>query len=288
MTSPLIKGGQMTSQQSRHETGFLDLDGTRLYYEVGGSGLPILLLHAGIGDSRMWDVLFAEWSQSYRVIRCDMRGFGRTELAGGEFSDHGDLERLLDHLSVDRAVVVGPSYGGQVALDLALASTTRVLALVLVSPNVSGWPPPGELKSFAKEEGEALDDKDLDAAVALNVRTWVDGPHRGIDVVNPKVREAVATMQRQVFEMEIPKGFAPHDLEPAAWGRLKEIDVKTLVLAGDLDLACFQQLAAHVADSLPNASLVTLPAVAHVPFMEAPEAFGAAVRSFLDECAHAP
>ena len=265
------------------ETAYLELDGTRLYYETAGQGFPVLLVHAGVADSRMWDGQFRAWSQTNRVIRCDLRGFGRTELAAGEFSDHGDLARLLTHLGVDRAIVAGASYGGQVAIDLCLAYPQRVAALVLAAPNVGGWPGTDELHAFASAETEALKADDLEAAVALNVHTWVDGPLRAATAVEPQVRNAVAAMQKHIFEMVIPEGFVPHELDPPAWGRLDQIQAPTLVLVGELDLASFRDLAQQVTQAIPGATQVTLPGVAHLPAMEAPAQFNQAVSGFLQQ-----
>lgn len=262
-------------------SGYVDLNGTRLFYQERGSGFPLLLVHAGVADSRMWDPQFETWSGSFRVIACDLRGFGRTELAAGDVADHEDLARLLTHLKVERAMLVGASYGGQVAIDLALAFPDRVAGLVLVAPNVGGWPAPQELKDFGQAEGQALDAGNIDVAVDLNVRTWVDGPQRDSTAVDSAVRNLVATMQRQIFEIDIPAGFVPKPLEPPAWGRLEDIHTPTLVLTGDLDLDAFRQLADEVAGRIPEAVRVILPGVAHMASLEGPAAFDQAVLPFL-------
>ncbi len=262
-------------------TGYLDLGGTRLYYEIAGKGPAVVLLHAGVADCRMWDGQFAELARRYTVVRCDLRGFGRTVLAPGEFSDHDDVATLLDSLGIALAAVVGLSYGGKVALDFALAHPERLGALVVCAPDVGGREPTAELKAFGKAEHEALKRGDLDAAVELNLRTWVDGPSRTPAEVDPAVRASVGEMQLAVFQKEIPEGLIPRDLDPPAAGRLATISAPTLVVVGDLDVPSFVQTAAWVAAEIPNATLVRIPGAAHMTNMEAPAAFNKIVGEFL-------
>lgn len=81
----------MTSQTDK--SGYLDVDGARLYYESRGTGLAVVFVHAGIADSGMWDTQFAALASDYRVVRYDMRNFGRTETEDIAFADWEDLDR---------------------------------------------------------------------------------------------------------------------------------------------------------------------------------------------------
>ena len=94
--------------------------GARLYYEVEGEGHPLLLIHGGLGDLRMWDEQMPAFAERYRVIRYDTRGFGRSETEDVEFTERGDAAAVLQHLEAGSAYVVGQSRGGNIALDLAL------------------------------------------------------------------------------------------------------------------------------------------------------------------------
>ena len=263
--------------------GRVEIGEARMYYETRGSGPALLFLHAGIADSRMWDPQVEALSARYQTIRADMRGFGRTQMVPGEFSDHGDLAALLDSLGIEKAGVVGVSYGGQVAIDFALAYPDRVSALILGAPSLGGYPPHPDLIDFGRAEGEALEAGDIAAAVELNLRMWVDGPHREPAAVDRSLRARVGEMQRAVFEMEFPDGVQPLDLDPPASGRLGEIACPTLVLIGELETLAFAELAAYVAAEVPNANLQTLPGVAHMMSMEAPEAFNRRLVDFISK-----
>src|SRR2546430_16872081 len=120
------------------ETGYAVVDGGRLYYETSGKGPTLVLIHAGFLDSRMWDAQFQLFSENYRVIRYDVRGFGRSDVARTKFSDYKDLRQLLDHLRVKTASLVGVSNGGRIASDFAVEYPSMVDRLVPVSPGIAG------------------------------------------------------------------------------------------------------------------------------------------------------
>jgi 3-oxoadipate enol-lactonase len=262
--------------------GFAEANGASLYYEVTGGGHPLLLLHAGVADSRMWDDQFPVFAQYYRVIRYDRRGFGRTVVSAEPFSNHDDAAHLLSSLGVEKAYVVGVSFGGYVAIDFTLAYPEMVDALVLSAPNVSGYEPSSdELLRFCTEEEEALARGDLAAATELNVRMWVDGPDRTPDQVNPAVRERVREMQLHAFAMDIPEAVERRSLTPPAITRLVEIQVPTLIIVGEQDVPEFLGISNLVAAGIRGAKKVVIPGAAHLPSMEEPELFNRIVLDFL-------
>src|SRR5947209_8694969 len=101
-------------------SGLVSVHGTDLYYEELGEGHPVILLHAGIADSRMWDEQMPVLAERYRVVRYDLRGFGRSKMVAGAFSHRADLAALLDALGIASAALVGCSFGGRVATEFAL------------------------------------------------------------------------------------------------------------------------------------------------------------------------
>ena len=265
------------------KTGFAPINGAQIYYEVAGAGPPLVLLHAGVADGRFWDDQFATFANDYSTIRYDLRGFGRSVIPAGQFSHHDDLAGLLDFLQVDQAIVLGISFGGKVSLDFALAYPQRVAALVLGAPSVSGTQPSERIIQFWEEEETAVEQGDLDTAVALNLRLWVDGLYRQPDEVDAAVRQKVAQMQRGIFEMAIPDDVVEVRLEPVAYGRLAEITAPTLVLVGDLDLPEKVEQAAWLAEQIPNAQNAVIPGVAHMLNMEKPVLFNQLVLDFLTD-----
>ena len=170
------------------------LNGARIHYERSGGGFPLLLIHAGIADSRMWGPQVEAWADRFDMIRSDLRGFGDSELPPMSYSSREDLVGLLDHLGVNRAHVMGCSMGGTVALDLALEHRERVERLVLVAGGISGSNL-GDADAALFADIEAADKTgDLDAVNRAEVRLWVDGPGRPEGSAPAAVRDLVLDM----------------------------------------------------------------------------------------------
>jgi pimeloyl-ACP methyl ester carboxylesterase len=128
----------MGAQAQSRSTGFAEVNGTKLYYEQLGKGRTIVFVHGGLVDSRVWDDQFKEFAKRYRVIRYDLRGFGKSAEPSGPFSPIEDLHSLLAFLKVERATVVGGSLGGMIAADFALEYPQTIEALVLVGSGLRG------------------------------------------------------------------------------------------------------------------------------------------------------
>lgn len=257
-----------------------------LYQEVAGDGPAVVLVHAGICDSRMWDPQWTSFPRDHRTVRYDLRGFGRSPLTPGPPADARDLAALLDGLGVERAALVAASYGGRVALELAVARPDLVELLVLAGASLPGhdWSP--ALRDYFAQEEAALERGDIDAAVEASLRTWVDGSGRPAGAVDPTVREAVRRMQRRAFELQLP--FADNDeeeenLEPDWPDRLGKVQAPALVLVGDHDQPDIHETARRLAGELPQARTATIAGAAHLPSMERPAEFDRLVLAFLAE-----
>lgn len=261
--------------------GFAPVSNGSLFYEIVGEGQVLVLVHAGIADCRMWDGQMASFSASHRVVRYDVRGFGRSSIAEQDFSHHDDLRDLLEHLSVDRATILGVSMGGTLTIDFALAYHQIVSALVLVGTGPNGYDRWGdEIKEGWAEENAALEAGDMGRAIEINLRMWVDGPSRTPDEVNPGVRARVHEMLAHNLPRE-GEGEA-QDLDPPAAGRLDEIDAPTLVMVGDKDSPDIIAGSRLLAEGIGGARFEVMSGVAHVPNMEQPEEFNRIVLEFLD------
>jgi 3-oxoadipate enol-lactonase len=264
-----------------------EVNGARLWYEVGGDGPAVALLHSTVCDSRMWDAEFAALSGRYRALRFDLRGYGRSELPPGPFSFVDDLHSLLDLAGMEKAALVGLSGGSALALDFVLAHPDRVSRVVLAAPAVGGRTWSDDVQRFWAEEERLLDAGDVDAAVELNLRLWVDGPRRGPDAVDPAVRAKVGEMQRRAFDLDIaaysrePQPGPHQGIEPPAIERLEDVAVPTLVVVGAADFPDVLDGAQALAERIPGARKVVLPDTAHMVNLERPEEFQALVADFL-------
>lgn len=262
-------------------SGWAEIDGARLYYELAGAGHPLVLMHAGIADSRMWDDQWDTFAQRYTVLRYDLRGMGRSPMPAGPFAHHEDLRGLLSYLGLGSAYLVGASMGGMTAIDFTLTYPHMVDALVAVDARISGNAPPESLIQAWEEVDQVVERGDVAGAVELELRMWVDGPRRQPAQIDPTVRERVREMNANNFAVYSEAGIQ-QPLEPPALGRLGEIGVPTLVIAGAEDQPHVLASADLLEAGIPGARKVVLPDTAHVPSMERPEEFNCLLLDFLE------
>jgi 3-oxoadipate enol-lactonase len=255
-----------------------------VWHDVHGEGPRVVLLHAGLTDSRLWEPQLRSFTQSHSVLRVDLPGFGNSPFETNPVSFRGAVRDVMDAEGIDRAALVGVSLGGNTALELTLESPERVSALVLVGAGLPDHEWSQEVTSFFADEEAALERGDLDAAVDANLRMWFSGPRRSLDDMDPALRELVAEMQRQAFRQQ-----EGHDdvrmlrLEPSASERLGEVKVPTLVVTGDEDVTDIHWIADRLASGIPVAERATVADAAHLPSLERPEAFDRVVLEFLAE-----
>jgi pimeloyl-ACP methyl ester carboxylesterase len=243
--------------------------------ETAGHGEPVLLLHAGVADSRSWAGVVDVLAPTRQTITFDRRGFGRTRYGPEPHSHVDDALAVLDHVGVDAAALVGNSMGGHTALDLALAHPERVTALVLIAPGVRGAPDPGELSPPEKALADAIDAAeaagDLAEVNRLEAQVWLDGPTAPEGRVGGAARELFLDMNAIALAASDP---GPEAELPSAWDRLAEIGVPTLAIVGALDFEEELTTCTALAAAVPGARLEVIPGVAHLPQMEAdPTAF---------------
>jgi pimeloyl-ACP methyl ester carboxylesterase len=198
----------------------------------------------------------------------------------GAYSDAEDLYKLLRHLNIERAHHVGLSRGAAVALELTLTHPELVSALVLASPGVSTGKRSEELQAQFTKIDALFETGDLAQAVELEVRLWVDGPHRQPDQVDTAIRELVREMDTNIFKLDNPNA-KMLQLEPPIPARLNEINVPPFVIVGDGDVSDIVRNARDLSAGIANAKLVTMPGLAHMLNMEQPEDFNRLVLDFL-------
>jgi pimeloyl-ACP methyl ester carboxylesterase len=243
----------------------------------------VVLIHAGIADARMWAPQQRSFAPARRVLAPDLPGFG-TEPYDSDVVDYrASVRDAMDTGGMQRAALVGTSLGGTVALGIALESPERVSALVLVDAGIDDHERSSELEELDALETEAFEQGDFDAAADSQL-VWVTGPGRSRAAVDPEILDLVATMQRNVYELQ--EGYddiVMRRLDPPASRRLGEIRVPTLVVTGGEDFEDFQRIGDRLAAEIPGARRVTIAAAGHLPSLEQPEEFDRVVLGFLDE-----
>ena len=257
------------------------VNGTTFHSEVAGQGPGLVFIHAGVADSRMWDAEFAAFQDSFRVLRFDLRGFGRTPMPPGSFAYHDDVAGVMRASGLECATLVGCSFGANVAVDACLAFPGLVERLVLIAPGLGAGSESEEVRRFDEAEEAALERGDLEGATELNLGLWVDGPFRKPDEVSAEARERVREMQMGNFRVVMPKEIERVRLEPPAAERLSEIRIPTLVALGALDVPFLAGVAERIGREVPGSRLVVVPEAAHMLNLEKPEEFRRILSEFL-------
>ncbi len=275
------------TRSTQPEAGFAQVNGTQLYYEMLGEGHPLVLIHGGYMDRRMWDDQFHAFAKHYRVIRYDVRGFGKSELPPAPYADRQDLSDLLNYLGVEKTYLLGLSLGGIIAIDFTLEHPDMVDALILVGSPVPGFP----VELLYTEE--QLKQQRLrwaafaNAIKERNLSTMVDALMQDPTLVPspnyPAARQRVRNNLSEYSFVWVLDPAPKQDLDPPAYERLTEIHAPTLIMLGGEDDPRLFKDADKLAQDIAGASRVTIAETHHMPNMEKPEEFNAIVLDFLEK-----
>lgn len=260
--------------------------GGQLHVVDDGSGPPILLLHAGVADLRAWDRMVGFLVDAgYRAVRYDARAFGRSTTEDVEFSPRADLLAVLDALGIGRAVLVGNSLGGMLAIDTAIESPERVVAVVGVAAGLGGFEPdptPEDLPvTEAYERVDSADPFDAVALTEFEVQVWGNGPRQPADRIPAEMRDLLHSMGLPLNQPDRVAGRKTR-LDPPAGARLEELRCPVLMVAGALDFGDVVATAHHLESEAPDARTIVWGDVAHMIGMEQPQRLAAAIVDFVE------
>jgi pimeloyl-ACP methyl ester carboxylesterase len=263
-------------------TGFVDVPGGRLRYEIAGEGPAVAFIHPGLWDMRTWDQQMETFpAAGYRAVRYDVRGYGRSSRPTGETYSHvRDLLGVLDVLGVEQTALVGCSVGGGIAIDFTLEHPDRVWALVAVAPGVGGLEPLPEEEDWWSDRDAAIEAAIEAGERAQDLRLAIWAPLGTDDEAGRRVREIAFD---NLHELTMDESGA-EDLEPPAARRLGEIDIPTLVVVPDHDLPEMRRIADLIAKEALDSRKVVIADADHVVNLRQPERFDEAVLDFLAGC----
>ncbi len=262
---------------------YLPVAGGRLYYETAGEGTPLVLIHAGFLDSRMWDQQFQTFSKHNTVIRYDVRGYGKSSKPTDAYSDAEDLLALLKHLKIEKACILGVSNGGRIALDFISIHPSMVSRLILVSPGIRGYEKSGPDEERAWDElGKRLDEQDL----AIQENRMPDAVQIDIDVwasaQDPEARTRILEIAMDNSHIhKNPPNKLQKSPQPPAFKKLDTIRVPTILIVGDKDVKGMQLMAERLHGLIAGSKFNVIRGADHIANMSKPGEFNAIVSSFL-------
>jgi pimeloyl-ACP methyl ester carboxylesterase len=254
-----------------------------LNYEIAGSGQPVVLLHGGALDLRMWDQQWSAFAARCQCIRFDARGHGQSSTPTAPFRQCDDVAALLAHLELQRATLVGLSMGGGTAVDTALEYPAVVEALVVcgAGTNEPYFADPWTLEQ-QRVQLQAQRDRDVDAWVASFLATYLAGPYRSLDSVDPTIVERCRQMALDTLQTHATPNAVCPDHARNPWGRLGDIRVPLLGVVGDLDCPDHVGMVDRLVAGVPGARSALIQDTAHYPNLERPEVFNQTVLDFVD------
>ena len=270
-------GVAVIGQTVRSEKGFAAIGDTRLYYEVAGKGPTVVFIHGGLVDSRLWDDQFYEFARKFRVVRYDLRGYGKSDFPAKPFSHVDDLVALLAYLKIKKVSLVGLSVGGNVALDLTIAHPELVDKLVLSGSGLRGnrLPPNKENAAVYK----AAEEKGMETAIAMWLENPIFATAKNDPIFVKRTREMLADNYK--YWGPTPEPIPEVWSKPPTAERLGEIKKPTLVIVGEKDAKNLLSIADILSKNIVGSKKVVFPNVSHHLNMEIPKEFNKTVMRFL-------
>jgi 3-oxoadipate enol-lactonase len=259
------------------ESGYIPVSGGKLYYEAAGAGQPLVLVHGFTLDTRMWDDQWDVFAAKYRVVRYDVRGFGRSDLPSAAYADYIDLDAVVQHLGLQRPHVIGLSMGGGIAADYAANFPDGLRSLTLIDSTLGGYAFPESFRSGVVF-GPIAQSQGVKAAIDAWVAHPFFVPAAEQPAVLARLNEIVGAYHGYVWTAQTVLQEQPVTPTAEALGNIK---VPALVIVGERDIPEFREVAKHMADNIAGAKLVVVPNVGHMSNMEAPEVVNEAILSFL-------
>lgn len=264
------------------ETFSVAVGGATLAGRTLGDGLPVVFLHAGVCDKRMWQAQMEMVAdEGWQAIAYDRRGYGETTSADVPFNHVDDLNAVLNRFDIHAAVFVGCSMGGGLAIDFALRYPGRVIGLVLIGTSVTGapWSATEVENQLEAAEEDAYERGDLDMINRVQAHEWLDGPRTAGGRVTGAVRELFLDMN--AVALSKPQ-LTLEEERDSAWRRVGEVGSPTLLIVGEEDFSAIIDRHEHLSEEMPNAFAAVLEGTAHIPSIERPELVNSLLLEFLD------
>lgn len=252
------------------ESGYVEYNQGKLYFERNGNGTPIVFVHGFSLDQRMWDNQKEYFSKNYQVITYDLRGFGQSSLPNGSYSHHDDLNALLNYLNIKAAHIVGLSLGGEIALDFVLSYPDSVLSLTLIDSSLGGFSGKVDWDVKAKEEGlEKAKDN------------WLHHPVFAPTISKPDVKLKLSNFVTSYSGWHWLNHDPRSKLNPSTKDRLSEINKPVQLIVGSEDLSYYHDIASFINDNIKNSKLADMPNSGHMVNLEQPDLTNSLIDKFI-------
>jgi 3-oxoadipate enol-lactonase len=271
----------------RIDSGYSGVNGTKLYWETAGIGETIVLIHGSFGDRRFWDFQFAALSKKYKVLRYDVRGYGKSALPKSEepYTDAEDLNALMESLKIKKAHICGLSLGSIVGIDFALAHPDKLISLILCGPRVAG-DGTDEYRTINADTVRAIIAKTTDIVKNQSTKEatdylWTGNHSMGKTVISSITREKLLNMGYEYSWWRYLHTSKRGLLFPMAIKKLYEIKIPTLIITAEYDLELCKEVAAIILKEIAGAKLISVKGAGHIMNMDKPGKFNKELFKFI-------
>jgi len=286
LTTSVLAIGQ--SQQILHsDSGYAEINGTKLYWETAGIGDAIVLIHGSFGDRRFWDFQFTALSKKYKVLRYDVRGYGKSALPKSDepYTDAEDLNALMEFLKIKKAHVCGLSLGSIVGIDFALSHPDKLISLILCGPRVAG-DGTDEYRTINADTVRAIIAKTTDMVKNKSAKEatdylWTGNHSMGKTVISSITREKLLNMGYEYSWWRYLNTSKRGLVFPMAIKKLYEIKTPTLILTAEYDLELCKEVAVIIVKEIAGAKLISVKGAGHIMNMDKPRKFNKAIFKFI-------
>lgn len=261
------------------ESGYLSIDDSKIYYEIFGKGEPIILIHAGVTDSRMWNYQIEDLSENFKVIRFDQRGFGKSSIPENSYNPVLDIIRLMDSCKLSKVNLVGISLGALQAIDLAIEYPERVKTLIISGTGIPDWPQPQDVLEKHIEFTHYVYENGPDSAVKriLTDPFWSKSMPGRKYTNSRKLYEKILYENKHSFTVDwqlrkLPLGLAD---------RLEHIECPVLLFRPENEMPSLIPIADTIARKVSSIKIAEMPAASHLVNMERPDEFNRILIEFI-------
>lgn len=267
------------------KTGYVNVGNGYLYYEEAGEGIPLILVHGHSLDCRMWDEQFSEFACSFRVIRYDLRGYGKSssQTESFQFTHVEDLIALMDSLRIEKAHIVGLSLGGYIGADMLGWFPERMLSACLISGNVRkskgpSQPMTADEAAIRDEEIAALKKKGIE----IMKKEWFEGLIQSGGTRKDSIRKSLWKM---IYDWNAWQPLHKEVRVTAGMDAYNELKIKCPTLPVLIVEGCSPRNKSsehpEILDYLPNGRMVVIDDCGHMLSMERPKEFNVILKNFL-------
>lgn len=263
------------------KSGYLQIDNSRLYYEVFGKGEPLVLIHAGVTDSRMWNFQINDLSKKFKVIRFDQRGFGKSSIPDISYDPILDLLILLDSCKVNKVHLVGISLGALQAIDFAIKYPERIKTLIISGASFPDWPLPEDVLEKHIEFTRYVYENGPDSAInrmltdpfwskSIPDRKYMEGRQLYMQILKENKQSFTVDWQLRKLSMGLKE-------------KLKDINCPVLMFRPGNEMPSIIPINDTIKDKVPEIEIAEISDVSHLLNMEKPKDFNRRIIEFIDE-----